>query len=127
EPGGTFIGFRAATGRPTGTLALVGGTAITMEGDRVIPDATILVEGDRIVAVGPSSRVPVPADARRVDLAGRYLIPGIVDVHAHLPLGSDGITPQAHWGLLANLAFGVTTLHDPSNETEPVFAAAERI
>lgn len=122
---GLFIGFRAETDRPDGALALVGATVIPMDGDRVIPDATVLVERNRIVAVGPSAEVPVPAGARRVDVAGHYIIPGLIDVHAHIGNGSNGITPQTHWGYLANLAFGVTTMHDPSSATEMVFANSE--
>src|SRR5690606_6692946 len=124
---GIEIGFRAPFAKRDGTVALVGGTAITMKGDEVIRDATIVVRGNRIVAIGPSSSVPVPADAKRIDITGKYVIPGLIDVHAHVGAGSSGITPRSHWGYLANLAFGVTTMHDPSNDTETVFAASELI
>jgi imidazolonepropionase-like amidohydrolase len=60
-----------------------------------------------------------------VDVSGSTLIPGIVDVHAHGPQGSDGFIPQQSWLHLAELALGVTTVHDPSNDTATVFAAAE--
>src|SRR5690606_771546 len=110
EADGLFIGFRAATDKPTSTLALVGATAITMNGDEVIPDATIIVEGNRIAAIGPSATITVPAGAKRIDVSGKYVIPGLVDVHAHVGTGSNGITPQTHWGYLTNLAFGVTTM-----------------
>ena len=125
ESRGIPIGMRSALDRPTGQIALVGGTAITMDGAEVIPDATILVDRNRITAIGPSSQVPVPAGARRVDISGKYVMPGIIDVHAHIGTGSAGITPRSHWGFLANLAFGVTTMHDPSNDTEMVFSASE--
>ncbi|HEX2167598.1 MAG TPA: amidohydrolase family protein, partial [Longimicrobiales bacterium] len=46
-------------------------------------------------------------------------------VHAHIGTGSSGITPRTHHGFLANLAFGVTTMHDPSNSTDMVFSASE--
>lgn len=125
EADGLFIGFRAATDKPTSTLALVGATAITMNGDEVIPDATIIVEGNRIAAIGPSATITVPAGAKRIDVSGKYVIPGLVDVHAHVGAGSNGITPQTHWGYLTNLAFGVTTMHDPSSDTEMTFANSE--
>jgi imidazolonepropionase-like amidohydrolase/Tol biopolymer transport system component len=125
DTAGLFIGFQAETDRPTGTLALVGATVISMRGEEVIPDATVVVESNRITAVGPSASVPVPAGARRIDVAGRYLMPGIIDVHAHIGNGSNGITAQTHWGYLANLAFGVTTMHDPSSNTELVFSNSE--
>jgi imidazolonepropionase-like amidohydrolase/Tol biopolymer transport system component len=124
---GRHIGFQTETDRPRGQVALVGGTVISMRGDEVITDATVVVDGNRIVAVGPSASVQVPAGAHRVDVGGRYIMPGIVDVHAHIGNGSNGIHPQTHWGYLANLAFGVTTLHDPSSGTEMVFSASEKL
>ena len=122
---GVFIGFRLPGDRPAGTVALVGGTVISMKGEEVIPDATVLVQGNRITAVGPAASVAVPVGATRVDVAGKFLMPGLVDVHAHTPVGGHGLTPQANWSYLANLAFGVTTMHDPSNNTEMVFAGSE--
>jgi imidazolonepropionase-like amidohydrolase/Tol biopolymer transport system component len=122
---GIHIGFRTATDRPTGVVALTGATVISMRGEEVIPDATVVVDRNRIVAVGPSASVAVPAGARRVDVGGRYIMPGIIDVHAHIGTGSNGIAPQTHWGYLANLAFGVTTMHDPSSGTEMVFSNSE--
>jgi Tol biopolymer transport system component/imidazolonepropionase-like amidohydrolase len=127
DTAGLHIGFRAATARPTGAVALVGANVITMRGDEVLRDATIVVRDGRIAAIGPAATVTVPADARRVDVAGRWIIPGLIDIHAHGPTGSNGIHPQTHWGYLANLAFGVTTLHDPSSGTEQVFANSELI
>lgn len=125
EEEGLHIGFRAPTARPTGKIALTGATVITMKGDEVLNDATIIVDGNRIAAVGPSASTPIPADAIRIDASGKYIIPGMIDVHAHVGTGSNGITPQRHWGYYANLAFGVTTMHDPSSNTEMVFANSE--
>jgi imidazolonepropionase-like amidohydrolase/Tol biopolymer transport system component len=122
---GLFIGFRAATDRPTGVVALTGATVISMRGEEVIPNATVMIDRNRIVAVGPAASVQIPAGAQRVDVGGRYIMPGIIDVHAHIGNGSNGITPQTHWGYLANLAFGVTTMHDPSSGTEMVFSNSE--
>ena len=128
EASGKPIGFRAAFGRPTGRLALTGATVITMTGDEVIPNATVLIERNRITAVGPASQVTVPADARRVDVSGKWIMPGLVDVHAHGTAGgSAGIAPRTNWPFLANLAFGVTTMHDPSSDTEMVFSTSESI
>jgi imidazolonepropionase-like amidohydrolase len=95
--------------------------------DEVIRDATIVIERNRITAVGPRAQVQVPAGAHTVDVAGRWIMPGIIDVHAHVGTGSSGITPRSHWPFQANLAFGVTTMHDPSNNTDMVFSASELI
>jgi imidazolonepropionase-like amidohydrolase len=54
-------------------------------------------------------------------------MPGLVDVHAHIWHSSSGISPQQSWLYLANLAFGVTTTHDPSNPTEMVFTHSEMV
>ncbi|MEX2179300.1 MAG: amidohydrolase family protein [Gemmatimonadaceae bacterium] len=127
ESTGMPIGLRADLDEPSGRLALTGATAITMNGDEVIPNATVVIDRNRIVAIGPAGQVQVPADARRVDVAGKFLMPGLVDAHAHVGTGSSGIAPAKNWALLANLAFGVTTMHDPSNNSEMVFSTSESI
>ncbi len=98
-----------------------------MKGDEVIPNATILIERNRIKAIGAAGSVSVPANAKKIDVAGKYIMPGIIDVHAHIPTGSSDITPQTHWPYYVNLAFGVTTAHDPSSNTEEVFANSEML
>jgi imidazolonepropionase-like amidohydrolase/Tol biopolymer transport system component len=125
ETKGIPIGFKAAADRPTGRLALIGATVITMNGDEVIPNATILVDRNRITYVGSGGNGQIPADAQRIDVSGKYIMPGFVDAHAHIGTGSNGIAPKANWAFLASLAFGTTTMHDPSNNTEMVFSTSE--
>ncbi len=93
----------------------------------MIENATVVVEGNRISAIGPSSSVTVPAGATRVDVKGKTIMPGIIDVHGHLGGESSGLIGQTSWPLAANLAFGVTTSHDPSNDSETVFTNAELV
>jgi imidazolonepropionase-like amidohydrolase len=93
----------------------------------VIENATIVIEGNRITAVGPANAVVIPAGATRIDVRGKTIMPGIIDVHAHVGGESDGILAQSYWPFMANLAFGVTTSHDPSNDTETVFSNSELI
>ncbi len=124
---GLDIGFQARTDAPEGTVALVGGRVITMKGDEVLEDGVVVVKGSRIVAVGPRGKVAVPAGARVVDVSGKTLMPGIVDVHWHGAMGDEGILPEQNWKLLSSLAFGVTTVHDPSNDTGSIFATSERV
>ena len=123
---GRPIGFEAKAFVPSGTQAIVGARVVTMVGDEVIVDGTVVVRGARILAVGPRVGTPVPAGAHVIDGRGLTVLPGLVDVHAHGPQGTDGIIPQQSRLHLATLAFGVTTVHDPSNATQDVFAAAER-
>jgi Tol biopolymer transport system component/imidazolonepropionase-like amidohydrolase len=122
---GIHIGFQATTDNPTGSLALTGATLITMRGDEVIPNGTIVIERNRIKAVGPSGSVTIPPDARRIDVSGHTIMPGIIDVHAHANFGDW--SPQTNWAYYANLAFGVTTMHDPSASTDYVFYNSEMI
>ena len=97
----------------------------SMKGDQVIEDGVVLVKANRIVAVGTRDEVAIPPEAKTIDASGHSVIPGLVDVHAHGSQGSDGIVPQQNWLHPATLAYGVTTIHDPSNDTETIFAAAE--
>jgi imidazolonepropionase-like amidohydrolase/Tol biopolymer transport system component len=122
---GLSIGFEADADRPQGSIALVGARLITMKGDEVIEDGTVLVERDRVRAVGPRSQVAIPAGARVLDVAGKTVLPGLIDVHWHGSQGNEEIVPQRNWFNYGSLAFGVTTIHDPSNDTSEIFAAAE--
>ena len=116
-----------AAARPSGSVALVGARVVTMQGSDggVIEDGVVLVRGDRIEAVGRRGEVTIPAGTPTVDLAGKTVVPGFIDAHAHGPQGENGLTPQQNWSTMANLALGTTTIHDPSNSAVEVFAAAE--
>jgi Tol biopolymer transport system component/imidazolonepropionase-like amidohydrolase len=136
EAKGLNIGFTVASDRPEGSVALVGARIITMAGLKpgpipgtpgVIENGTIVIERNRITAVGPSGSVQVPAGARRIDVKGKTIMPGIIDVHAHVGGESSGLPAQSNWGFAANVGFGVTTSHDPSNDTVGVFTNAELI
>jgi imidazolonepropionase-like amidohydrolase len=130
ETAGIAIGFTEASDAPAGQVALVGARIITMAGTNrqdVIERGAIVIRGNRIVAIGPMDRVTIPASATRIDATGKTIMPGIIDAHAHIGGPGDGLIPQASWTLMANLAFGVTTSHDPSNDTETVFTMAEMV
>lgn len=107
--------------RPNGMVAYTGARLITMRGDEVIERGTILVENDRIVRAGAESAVEIPDGVRTVDLFGKTVIPGLIDVHAHLHYSAQDILAQRPWKYLANLAYGVTTTHDPSATSFEVF------
>jgi imidazolonepropionase-like amidohydrolase/Tol biopolymer transport system component len=122
---GINVGFNQKYDVPSGALALTGARILTMRGDEVIDDGTVVIEGNRIAAVGPRASVKIPAGAKTIDVAGKTIMPGIVDVHWHGSMGSDDLIPQQSWVDYATLAFGVTTLHDPSNDTAEIFTHAE--
>jgi imidazolonepropionase-like amidohydrolase len=111
-------------------VAFTGARVVTMRGgnqDEVLDDATVVVTDDRIAAVGPRAGTTVPAGARRFDARGKTIIPGIVDVHAHAHYASAGLVPERFWSYDANLAYGVTTLHDPSATSWEVFTESEMV
>ena len=125
EPTATKIGFTYELARPKGLVALTNARLITMRGDEVIRRGTVLVEGNRIKAVG--ARIDIPAGARRIDMAGKTIMPGLVDVHAHMGYNALDVSPEQQWPYVANLAFGVTTTHDPSASTQMVFSQSEMV
>jgi imidazolonepropionase-like amidohydrolase len=122
---GYSLSIRLQSDRPEGKLALTGARLVTMASDDggVIENGVVLVEGNRITAVGDEN-TNIPADARVVDVSGKTIIPGIIDAHAHGSAGV-GFIPQQNWMSYATLAMGVTTVHDPSNDAREIFAAAE--
>jgi imidazolonepropionase-like amidohydrolase len=125
EPKATKIGFEFEMARPRGLVALTNARIITMKGDEVIERGSILIEDNRIKAVG--ARIGIPANARRIDMAGKTITPGLIDVHAHMGYNTLDIIPEKQWPYWANLAYGVTTTHDPSAATQSVFAQAEMV
>jgi imidazolonepropionase-like amidohydrolase len=121
------ISFAAPIDAPpaSSVVAFTGGRVVTMKGDEVIEDGVVLVEGNRIKAVGKKGDVAIPAGAKTIDASGKTVLPGYVDAHWHGSVGSDQILPQQNWVTDAGLAFGVTTIHDPSNDTGEIFSTAE--
>src|SRR3546814_14713757 len=89
-------------------------------GDRIIADADILIEGDRIAAIGPRGSIAVPADTPVRDLGGRTVMPGFIDDHDHIGSIRRHVIAYEDRGLRARLAFGVTTpFHPPPLGIEP--------
>lgn len=126
QPTITNISFEQKADVPRGTIAFVGGKVITMENDQVIEDGVVLVKDNKIVAVGSKTDVAIPSGAERIDISGKTLMPGLFDAHAHGAQGEDEIIPQQNWNLFAGLSLGVTSIHDPSNDTTEIFAASEQ-
>jgi imidazolonepropionase-like amidohydrolase/Tol biopolymer transport system component len=124
---GIDIGLMLKTDVPDGKIAFKNARIITMKGDEVIENGTIIIVQNKITAIGKTTEITVPDDAKVYDLSGKTIMPGIVDVHAHLHTSPDGVSPQQDWNYYANLAFGVTTAHDPSSNTEMVFSQAEML
>ncbi len=73
------------TGETFGTVAFVHVNVLPMDRERVLEDQTVVVRGGRIVAVGPAAEAEVPAAATRIDGRGKYLVPGVAEMHGHYP------------------------------------------
>ncbi|KGJ93696.1 amidohydrolase family protein [Colwellia psychrerythraea] len=119
------LSYKQKVDIPSGHIAFVGGKVITMEGEQVIDNGVVIVEGNKIKSVGTKDQVEIPSDATIIDITGKTVMPGLIDAHAHGPQGSNEIIPQQNWKNYAGLALGVTTIHDPSNDTTEFFAASE--
>jgi imidazolonepropionase-like amidohydrolase len=89
--------------------AFVNVTVIPMDRERSLPNQTVVVRGDRIVEIGPASRVKVPEGGTRVDGRGKYLVPGLAEMHAHIPGGqaADSIVGRT---LFLYVSGGITTI-----------------
>jgi len=122
---GIKIGLTAKSDVPEGRIAFTHARLITMENDNVIEDGTIIIYKNKIERVGKYSSVKIPSDAKVYDMKGKTIMPGIVDVHAHVGAFRNGLSTQKHWQFYANLAFGVTTSHDPSVNTAAAFTLEE--
>ena len=110
-------------------IAFVGVNVIPMDAELVLPDQIVVVEHGRIALVGSTAAVQVPANATQVDGRGRYLIPGLADMHAHVHDAQRdlfvpaGITTVRNlWGVPGMLEFAAAT-HDPLSTTDPSVVA----
>lgn len=95
-------------------VAYVGGAVLNAAGDGFIRDATLLVRGARITAVGPANAVAVPPGTRLVRLDGRYVIPGLVNTHVHLATRAAPREARAY--LRRELFSGVTMVRDMAGD-----------
>jgi imidazolonepropionase-like amidohydrolase len=92
-------------------VAFVGVNVIPMDTERVLQDQTVVIRDGRIAALGPRGTTAVPQDARRMEAAGRYLLPGLAEMHAHIPSpDSAGRMGYAEEVLFLYVAHGVTTI-----------------
>ena len=119
--------------------AITGATIIDGTGGKPIVKGVVLIEGRKIKAIGPASRVEIPADAERIDVSGKYIVPGLMDANVHL-------VPWPSWtyieflaryennfqGIAAEAAqialkHGFTTVFDSMGPAIPEMAVRDRI
>ncbi|HVE77707.1 MAG TPA: amidohydrolase family protein, partial [Gemmatimonadaceae bacterium] len=126
EPARTDILITVPRDRPRGTVVLRGARIVTMKGNEVIEAGDVVVRDNRIAAVGPAGSVAIPAGARTIDVTGKTILPGWVDIHAHM-WTSWGIHRSQVWEYMANLAYGVTTTRDPQTATTDVLSYGDLV
>lgn len=95
--------------RAPAVVAFTDVSVVPMDRERVLTNQTVVVRGDRILALGPRERVAIPAGARRINGRGKFLLPGLAEMHGHVP------PPNAPAGQVENTMFlyiagGITTV-----------------
>jgi imidazolonepropionase-like amidohydrolase len=97
-------------------VALVGATLIDGGGGPARPDAVIVVRGGKIEAVTSVGQFTLPRNTTRIDVRGKWIVPGLIDAHAHV----------APWALPRYLAWGVTTVRDVHGAKDTILALRQR-
>ena len=129
---GLKIGLTLPSDKPEGTVVFENARIITMEGDQVIENGILEVTENKISFVGTASEYKsrksgVKGKKSTINCKGKTIMPGMVDVHAHPGNFRYGLNPQKQWEYYAQLAYGVTTQHDPSVNSEMAFSNAEML
>jgi hypothetical protein len=114
--------FSCAVGAQSnpGVLVVRGATLVDVKSGTEIPETAIVVRGERIAQIGPEGKITIPAGARSVDARGKWIIPGLIDSHAHAESAEE--TP---FGLY--LANGVTTIRNPGGNTTLLRLTREKL
>lgn len=108
---------------PSGAVAFTNARIITMENRQVIARGTVVVRGSRIACIGSCDT----RGAQVIDAAGKTIMPGIVDVHAHHHRDHEGVLPRKNWESGIYMAYGVTTTLDNSMWSQNVFPTGQMI
>jgi Tol biopolymer transport system component/imidazolonepropionase-like amidohydrolase len=111
---------------PVGKVLLQNARIITMKDNEVIERGDVLIENARIVKVGAAGSITVDATVQKIDMAGKTIVPGFVDTHAHM-WPAWGVHKNQVWMYAANLAYGVTTTRDPQTATTDVLTYSDLV
>jgi Tol biopolymer transport system component len=124
EPHRVDIEITARKDKPRGALVLRGARLITMRNNEVIASGDIVIRDNRIVSIGPSGSIALPADARVIDVTGKTILPGYVDIHAHTWV-AWGVHRSQVSQFMAQFAYGITTQRDPQTSSEDILAYSD--
>ena len=111
---------------PQSMVLLKGARIITMKGDEIIENGDILIENNRIKSIGKRGSLKVPSGTKQMDMSGKTIVPGFVDVHSHM-WPNWGIHKNQIWIYAINLAYGVTTTRDPQTATTDVLTYGDMV
>jgi imidazolonepropionase-like amidohydrolase len=116
-------------------VALIGGTLIDGTGASPVQNTTVLIEGKKIKAVGPMDKVKIPEGAKKINVSGKWILPGFIDAHMHLTYPADTrqrFTQTDSLATLRALHFmnmflkcGITSVRDVGAPVEPMKALNE--
>jgi imidazolonepropionase-like amidohydrolase len=116
-------------------IALIGGTLIDGTGHSPVENTTVLIEGKKIKAVGPMDKVKIPEGAKKINVSGKWILPGFIDAHMHLTYPADDVQNLTQTDSLATLRAlhfmemflrcGITTVRDVGAPVEPMRALNE--
>ena len=104
-----FVTVAARTQEPQ-AFAFTSVTIVPLDRERALADQTVIVRGERIVAITPANAAKVPANAIRIDGRGKFLMPGMAEMHAHIPGGQAATEADMQRTLLLFAANGITTI-----------------
>ena len=132
-----MIGFSQPTAKPTTRRALVGGRIVTMSGAGVVRNGVVLIDQNRIVAVGPKDEIEIPDDFVQTNVKGHVIMPGLIDTHVHVMLQDINIpqllaTPfslhfyKAMHYMRRTLHAGITTVRDAGGADLGIKQAVEQ-
>lgn len=107
-PTGLFAQAPGETAPPATVFENV--TVIPLEGPGYLSGQTVVVEGRRITQIGPAASVAIPPGAVRIDGSGKYLIPGLSEMHAHIPAPPQADAAGVDRVLFLFVANGITTI-----------------
>ncbi|MBN7809641.1 PD40 domain-containing protein [Algoriphagus sp. H41] len=110
---------------PAGSILLKNARIVTMKGAEVIENGDILIENNRIKAVGATGSLDA-GNAKVIDASGKTITPGFIDTHAHM-WPTWGLHKNTVWIYAANLAYGVTTTRDPQTATTDVLTYGDMV
>jgi len=112
---------------PSGQVVLRNARIITMGAAGIIERGDIVVDGGRIRAIGAAGSIAIPTGATVLDMSGKTIMPGMIDLHAHYYDEDTELLPERDWALAIQLAYGVTTIRDVSVRSQTIFTLGEMV